>query len=120
MGTIRKMSSDFRCSFITISDAAAICFRFYALLDRLNVLEWSCTCAHSKCIRPPWPCLATHSGFKGLISAINKFPEVISRIFLSKFQQIHKASIFIHKERFISKISQTISGTSMISQFHNF
>ena len=37
--------------------AAAICFRFYALLDRLNVLEWSCTCAHSKCIRPPWPCL---------------------------------------------------------------
>ena len=53
--------------------AAAICFRFYALLDRLNVLEWSCTCAHSKCIRPPWPCLATHSGCKGLISAENKF-----------------------------------------------
>ena len=53
-------------------NAAAICFRFYALLDRLNVLEWSCTCAHSKCIRPPWPCLVTHSGSKGLISAENK------------------------------------------------
>ena len=67
-------------------NAAAICFRFYALLDRLNVLEWSCTCAHSKCIRPPWPCLAMHSGSKGLISAENKFTRSNFTNFPSKFQ----------------------------------
>ena len=97
--------------------AAAICFRFYALLDRLNVLEWSCTCAHSKCIRPPWPCLATHSGSKGLISAENKFTR---SNFMSFSNHIIMTSVSGLYARISFKICQIVAGTSMISQFHEF
>ena len=46
--------------------------------------------------------------------------DVISRIFPSKFQQIHLISVSSHCKRFIFKIRQTVAGTSITSRFHDF
>ena len=46
--------------------------------------------------------------------------EMISRIFLSKFLQIHKISVSGHFIHFIFKICQTTADISMIKQFHEF
>ena len=46
--------------------------------------------------------------------------EVISRIFSTKFQQIHITSVFGHFMNFLLKMCQTVATISMTNQFHEF
>ena len=46
--------------------------------------------------------------------------DVISRVFPSKFLQIHITSVSGHYVVYIFKTCQIIAGTSMILQFHDF
>ena len=46
--------------------------------------------------------------------------DVISRVFPSKFQQIHTASVSSHCILYMFKTCQIVAGTSMIRQFHKF
>ena len=46
--------------------------------------------------------------------------DVISRVFPSKFQEIHFIFVSGHCMRFVFKIYQTVAGVSATSQFHEF
>ena len=50
----------------------------------------------------------------------HNFNPSISRIFSSKFQQVHLTSVSSHSMHFTFKICQTAAGITLTSQFHKF